>query len=188
MIRFTPSTEQDFPQLTEWIQSDPYHKDCLNPGWWITGNGFLAFCLQDSHGPTMYARVDVENDSLRLHCQFAPESEVSKPRVVKSLLFAIPKMKELAKHENLTGLVTQSTSEPLIKFLSRLGFVPATQNDYILEIKSCFRQNKSQPLKAEAERNQSDKPTNDWDRRVDQSEVLYHTRERSTSMSPQSQC
>jgi hypothetical protein len=134
MTRFTPSTENDVQQLSEWINADCYHKDCLNPGWWITGSGFLSFCVQDSQGPTMYARVDVENDSLRLHCQFAPQSEVSRARVIKALLFAIPRMKELAKSENLSRLITQSTSEPLIGFLSRLGFVQATHSDYVLEI------------------------------------------------------
>jgi hypothetical protein len=131
-MKFTPSTEQDIEQLSEWIENDPYHKDCLNPHWWLTGQGLLSYCIQDSKGPTMYVRLDVEDSSMRLHCQFAPISEVSKIRVVKSLIWALPKMKSVARHNNLQSFVYKSTSPDLIKFMQmKFGFVPVGNDDYM---------------------------------------------------------
>lgn len=132
-MKFTESTESDIEQLSEWIKADPYHKDCLNPYWWLTGNGgLLSYCLQDNRGPTMYVRLDKENDLLRLHTQFSPESEVSKLRVVKSLLWALPKMEVIAHENNLKGFIYKSVSPSLIDFMKKkFGFVSAdSDNDY----------------------------------------------------------
>src|SRR6266850_3406080 len=116
-MKLTPSTKQDIEQLTEWIKADPYHKDCQDPLWWLTGNGLLSYCIQDSKGLTMYVRLDAENGSMRLHCQFAPVSEVSKIRVIKSLLWALPKMRQVAEQNNLHSFVYRSTSLDLITFM-----------------------------------------------------------------------
>jgi len=133
-MKFTPSTEQDVPQLQEWIQHDAYHKDCLNPSWWFTGQGLLSYCIQDDKGPTMYVRIDKENDLMRLHTQFAPDSEVSKRRVIKSLVWAVPLMEHLGKQENLKGFIFKSTSPLLIDFMRRkFGFQPVGNDDYVLK-------------------------------------------------------
>jgi hypothetical protein len=131
-MKLTSSTTDDIEQLTAWIKNDPYHRDCLNPVWWLTGNGLLSYCIQDSKGPTMYVRTDKENDLMRLHCQFAPESEVSKIRVVKSLLWALPKMEFFGKQNQLTGFVYKSTSPSLVQFMQiKFGFMPfGFDNDY----------------------------------------------------------
>lgn len=130
-MKFTESIESDIEQLSLWIQNDPYHMDCLNPYWWLTGQGLLSYCLQDAKGPTMYVRLDVEDNLLRLHTQFAPESEVSKLRVVKSLLWALPKMQQIACENNLKGFIYKSSSESLIKFMkNKFGFIPAGSDDY----------------------------------------------------------
>lgn len=131
-MKFSESTPNDIEQLTEWIKHDPYHKDCLIPEWWLTGDGLLSYCIQDSQGPTMYVRIDKENDLMRLHCQFAPETEVSKSRVVKSLLWALPRMEVFAKQQQLKGFVYKSTSPSLIQFMQiRFGFTPiGSDNDY----------------------------------------------------------
>lgn len=132
-MKFTESTENDIGQLSEWIKSDPYHKDSLDPLWWLTGNGLLSYCLQDSKGPTMYVRLDRDNDLLRLHCQFSPESEVSKLRAIKSIIWAIPKMEELAKREQLKGLVFKSINPLLIDFMFRkFSFVSMGNDDFVL--------------------------------------------------------
>ena len=125
------STEQDIPQLTEWIQNDPYHKDYLDPEWWLTGNGLLSYVIQDSNGPTMYVRVDSENELLRIHTQFAPESEVSKLRVIKSIVWALPIMEKVAKDNQLVGLIYKSTNPSLISFMQiKFSFVPCGDDDY----------------------------------------------------------
>jgi len=132
-MKFTPSTEQDIEQLTEWIKADPYHKGCLDPLWWLTGQGLLCYCLQDEKGPTMYVRLDKDGDLLRIHTQFAPQSEVSKIRTAKSLLWAFPKMRDVAKKNNLTGFVFKSISEKLITFMQiAFSFVPIGNDDYQL--------------------------------------------------------
>jgi hypothetical protein len=131
-MKFTDSTEQDIQQLSEWIQQDPYHRDCLNPRWWLTGQGLQSFCLQDSIGPTMYIRLDDEKPLLRIHIQFGPESEVSKSRVVKSIVKALPVVQQFATQNKFDGFIFKSISEPLINFLKiKFGFTPTgTDNDY----------------------------------------------------------
>ena len=131
-MKLTESTINDIEQLTEWIQNDPYHKDCLDPHWWLTGNGLLAYCMQDMKGPTLYVRTDIDGEFLRLHTQFAPESVVSKTRVIKTILWTIPKMKHLACENNLKGLIFQSSSPSLIQFMQvKFRFVPTGNNDYV---------------------------------------------------------
>lgn len=136
-MKFLPSTENDIEQLSEWIKADPYHKDYLDPFWWLTGNGLLSYCIHDSKGPTMYVRLDEEAGLMRLHCQFAPESEVSRIRVVKSLLWALPKMKSVARDKNLQGFVYRSTSPLLISFMqTKFGFTPVGADDYWVPIEA----------------------------------------------------
>lgn len=130
MLKLTPSTPNDIEQLTEWIQADPYHKDCLDPQWWLTGNGLLCYCIQDQVGPTMYVRTEAENDLLRIHTQFAPLTEVSKLRVIKSIVKALPVMEKLAIDNNLKGFIYKSTSPSLIQFMQvKFGFAPTGNSD-----------------------------------------------------------
>jgi hypothetical protein len=133
-MKFTPSTEQDTEQLSEWILADidPPHRS-VSPSWWLTGNGVLSYCLHDTKGPTMYVRLDKDKDMMRLHCQFAPVSEVSRLRVARSLLFALPRMREIAKKSNLKGFVYKSTHPDLISFMQTcFSFVPNGDDDYKL--------------------------------------------------------
>lgn len=135
-MRFTSSTLDDIEQLTEWIEHDPYHKDCLDPLWWLTGQGVLSYCIQDSRGPVFYARLDCENSFLRLHTQFAPLSEVSKLRVVKGLLWALPRMGLVAIQNECVAFIFKSTSPELIRFMERkFGFVSIGNDDYSCPIK-----------------------------------------------------
>jgi hypothetical protein len=130
-MKFTESTENDIEQLTEWIQNDPYHQDCLDPYWWLTGQGLLSFCIQDSNGPIMYVRLDRDGELLRFHTQFAPESEVSKLRVVKSIVRGLPKIELIARAYNLKGFIFKSTSLSLINFMkNKFGFIPVNSEDY----------------------------------------------------------
>jgi hypothetical protein len=133
-MKFVASTERDIGQLSRWIQNDPYHKNYIDPIWWLTGNGLLSYCLYDSKGPTMYVRLDKDGDSLRLHCQFAPASEVSKMRVAKSLLQALPRMRKVATDNGLNAFVYKSVSPDLVSFMQTVfGFVPVGNDDYKLQ-------------------------------------------------------
>lgn len=132
MIKLTPSTKDDIEQLTEWIEHDPYHKDCLNPEWWLTGNGMLSFVVQDDKGPTMYVRTEIDRVALRVHIQFAPESEVSRQRVITSLVEGFPLVAKFGKDSGCVRMVYKSTSPGLIAFLQKqLSFVPAGDDDYV---------------------------------------------------------
>jgi hypothetical protein len=132
-MKFIPSTSGDIEQLSEWIQNDPYHKDSLDPLWWLTGQGFLSFCIQDDKGPTMYARLDEEDGLMRLHCQFGPESEVSKKRVIQTFLWALPKLQIKAQENGMIGFIYKSTSPLLIQYMERqFGFQAIGNDDHKL--------------------------------------------------------
>ncbi len=136
-MKFESSTEQDIPQLQRWIDADLYHKNLFDPAWWLTGNGLLSYVVHDSEGPIMYARLDQEGSLARLYCQFAPESEVPKIRLVKGLLKTIPVIAEYCKQRHIEGIVFRSTSPTLIAFGRRVfEFKPLDKDDdYVLYFK-----------------------------------------------------
>lgn len=134
-MKFEPSTIQDIPTLYSWIKADSYHRDSeLGPEWWITGNGFLSYLVFDDQGTVFYMRTDKDGDYLRLNTQFAPEDAVSKRRVAPAIIFMLDRMKILATHEGFKGLIYQSTSPNLIKFVAKQGFEAVENNDYLLRI------------------------------------------------------
>jgi hypothetical protein len=125
-----PTTVEDIPVLSRWIQADPYHRDHLDPLWWLTGTDCrLAYKVVDDEGTTLYMRTDIDGDRLRLHTQFGTE-EVSKKRTATSLLWGWPAMIQLAKKDGLRGCVFESTSPTLIAFMAKQRFKPAGNNDY----------------------------------------------------------
>lgn len=129
------TTEVHLPQIQEWIDADPYHKDedLHTPGWLLTGGGELAFCVADSDGPLCFVRLDAEGDMLRLATQFAPESEVSKKRLVMGLVSTgIPAIIQFGKDKGFKGIVFESTSESLIGFMNKQGFFKVSGDDYAL--------------------------------------------------------
>lgn len=135
-MKLEPSTEKDVQQLSRWITADPYHKDCLDPVWWLTGSGLLTFCLQDDKGPVCYVRLDEENEVLiRLHTQFGPREEVSKLRLIKGMLYCFPMVRIFCNHR-YSSIVFNSVSPLLIDFMERkYGFQPVGGNDYVLPFK-----------------------------------------------------
>lgn len=133
MINFSASTLDDVEQIKEWAQVDPYHFHQGEPEWWLTGNGgLLAFCLQDELGPLAYVRLDTEGDLTRLHTQFAPETVVSKKRLVVGMLAAIPTTIPYLKKQGSRGIIFNSVSSSLIGFMSKIGFFPVSGDDYAL--------------------------------------------------------
>jgi hypothetical protein len=125
------STERDIDELLEWIIQDPHHRDHVDPFFWLTGNGILSYKIVDSLGTTMYVRLEEDNKLMRIHTQFGPEEQVSKIRVIKSLLWALPKMELVGRKFDLEGFVFKSTSSSLIKFMTyKFGFTPMGNDDY----------------------------------------------------------
>ena len=129
---FKETTALDTERLERWIELDPYHRG-TDPLFWMTGNGLLSYRIDDAQGVTMYVRLDKNDNLLRLHTQFAPDTEVSKLRTVKGLIWALPKMETVARENNLDGYVFQSTSPSLILFMvKKFGFTPIGNDDYQL--------------------------------------------------------
>lgn len=135
-MALTSTTENDLSQIEEWIQADPWHKDedRHTAEFLLTGGGLLAFCLTDEKGPLCFVRLDSEGDMVRLSTQFGPESEIDKKRLVVGLLNeGIPAIKAFAQKMGYKGIVFESTSESLIKFMDKQGFFKAAgEHDYAL--------------------------------------------------------
>ena len=133
-MKLSPTTEKDIPTITDWIAADPDHRDDqTDPEWYLTGYGALAFHVADDNGPLFFVRLDIEGNMLRLVTQFAPESEVSKNRLVTALLSTgIPAIIKFAKRKEYRGIVFESTTESLIKFMDKQGFKPVGADDYAL--------------------------------------------------------
>lgn len=136
MINFTPSTLDDVEQLTEWIAHDPYHFHQGQPEWWLSEaqGSLLAFCLTDAQGPLTYVRLDAEGEYVRIHTQFAPESVVSKRRLVVGMIYAVKCLIQLYKNNGAKGLVFNSVNPSLVGFMGKhLGFNPVGDDDYRLD-------------------------------------------------------
>jgi hypothetical protein len=133
---FTESTLADVEQLTEWIAHDPYHFHQGQPEWWLSGaqGSLLAFCLMDARGPLTYVRLDAEGEYVRIHTQFAPESVVSKRRLVVGMIYAVKCLIQLYKSNGAKGLVFNSVNPSLVGFMGKhLGFKSIGDDDYVLD-------------------------------------------------------
>lgn len=133
MINFSESTSADVKQITEWTARDLYHTEEY-PEWWLTGNGLLAFCLMDERGPLAYVRLNAEGEYVRIHTQFAPESIVSKRRLVVGMIECVRKLIEIYKADEKKGLIFGSISPTLVAFMDKhLGFKPVGISDHRLD-------------------------------------------------------
>lgn len=133
---FTPSTVEDISQLSEWIAYDPYHFHQSQPEWWLTGmdGSLLAFCLMDERGPLSYVRLDAEGEYVRIHIQFAPESVVSKRRLVIGMIEGVKVLNDYYKKEGMKGFVFNSINPSLVAFMGKqLGFKSVGNDDYRLD-------------------------------------------------------
>lgn len=136
-MKLAHTTELDVEHLARWIAQDPYHQDCLNPYWWMTGLGVLAFCLRDKEGPLAYVRLDEKNADglIRLHTQFGPREEVSKSRLVAGMLQCIPIVQQFCIEQSGKGIIFQSVSPSLIGFMKKkFNFEDFNQDDFVWRI------------------------------------------------------
>ena len=127
-IKFVSSTADDTSQIQQWTDADIYHRGQHNPGWWITGNGLLSFCLHDDQGPCFYVRID-DGEYASLSVQFAPEDVVSKRRLVHAILQALPKIIGIIKANGSKGLIFDSVSPSLVRFMEKVGFKQVQESD-----------------------------------------------------------
>lgn len=137
MIKFSATSFEDQDRILDWATADPYHSSqalISGPGWWLTGSQCLmAARIDDSQGPVFYSRLDDEVDFVRLHIQFAPQEVVSRGRVAKAIIEALPMWETYAKTQGKQGIVFESISATLIVFGEKLGFERIGQSDdYVL--------------------------------------------------------
>lgn len=147
-MKFSPTIIDDIPQIEKWIELDPDHQNRMSADWWLTGNDcLLAFCVEDEIGPVMYVRLDAEGNLARLHTQFGPPSDISKERVVNVLTSGFPVMAKEIASQGYKGIIFESVSRRLIRFMSKLNFTHHDKHDngsdYVLnfaEVESCVDQ------------------------------------------------
>jgi hypothetical protein len=138
MIKVKETTPQDVKQIREWIAADPFHagdERWSQPELMMTGHGMLSCCVQDDMGPVFYMKLQEDGDYVRVIVQFGPETAVSKRRVIKALVYmAIPIMKGFAEGSEKRGVVFESYSPELIRFMDKQGFKPVEgSNDFRYE-------------------------------------------------------
>lgn len=136
MITFNPSTADDLNQLDLWIAHDPYQFHQGQPEWWLSGaeSSLLSFRLEDNIGPLTYVRLDEEDEYIRIHTQFAPETTVSKRRLVVGMIHAVKVLIEAYKNEGKKGLVFNSINSSLYTFMNKhLGFKSIGNDNYQLD-------------------------------------------------------
>jgi hypothetical protein len=133
MISFRATEKMDSDRITEWIRRDLDHAGQMSADWWSEGT-VLSSCVEDGKGPVLYIRLDSEGLGLRLNIQFAPEDLVTKSRTAKTILKGMPVLAEEMKKRGAKAIVFESTANPLIKFMNRMGFEYWKDNDYVLSL------------------------------------------------------
>jgi hypothetical protein len=137
-VRLETTTEKDLPTIDAWCAYEPYLSRAIYNIAFLTASpdSILCFRLDDSAGPTMFVRVekDLYDRHARMHILFAPESSVSRMRVAKAVVKTFPTILQHFKDLGYEGLIFDSVSQSLIRFLSKFGFKAVDNtNDFLLK-------------------------------------------------------
>jgi hypothetical protein len=129
MLRSREVTESDRSQIEQWISVDADHRGRCNADFWLKPEtGVKLFAIEDALGPIFYVRGE---SLLRLHIQFAPESE--RRRTARAVDEFTGLIAAGAKKNNYKQLIFESVVEPLIAFLSKRGF-RASKNEFVMDL------------------------------------------------------
>lgn len=128
---FRETQPDDSERISDWIQRDLNHAGKMSSDWWLEGS-VLSCCVEDNDGPVLYLRLDSEGSAVRLHIQFAPTEVVPKMRTAKAIMRGFPKLAEVMKEQGAKAILFESESNPLIKFMNKMGFDYWKDNDYVL--------------------------------------------------------
>jgi len=136
MVSFVPTNHEDQANIRKWIQQDPFHKADYTEAMadaMLTGaeNCILSCAVKDEGGVVFYLQLKWDGDLVRIGTQFGPAEEVSKSRTAHCITEALPAVIVLSKGKGAKGLVFYSNSASLIKFMSRWGFEPRGEDDYV---------------------------------------------------------
>lgn len=141
-MQFKSSGVDNLSEIQSWIDQDTDHQNKMRADWWLTGNlCLLAGRVEDDIGTVVYFRVDNEDCMARLHVQFAPSDEVIKPRLIKAILIGYYKIETMMKLKKMKGIVFDSQSRDLIRFMSKLGFRHLDKDDYVLRFEEQHENN-----------------------------------------------
>lgn len=135
MTNLRPTIKSDLDLIRRWIDCDPFHNEEKRHSaeWMLTPGGLLSFTLEDSEGSICFVRFDADVDLVRFATQFGPSEEVSKRRLITAMLSTgLPALYLFAKKNKYKGVVYESTSETLIRFMATQGFKRDKDNDYLL--------------------------------------------------------
>lgn len=138
MVRFVfEDSHTTIERLAEWIRADPFHQGSNCEEWATQEDNLIVACwVYDDKGPVMFLRADAEGDKVRLHIQFAPAVDVSQMRQVKAILNGWPRFLDTVTVPGVKGIVFQSISPSLIKFMKRMGFEDSqNENEYVLAVR-----------------------------------------------------
>jgi hypothetical protein len=129
MLRSREVTETDRAEIAKWISVDADHAGKCDSDFWLKPEpGVKLFAIEDALGPIFYVRGE---SLLRLHIQFAPESE--RRRLARAIDEFTPLIAAGAKKNNYKQLVFESVVQPLIAFLSKRGF-RASKNEFVRDL------------------------------------------------------
>ena len=135
MIKLTPSTLDDIPQITDWMAADEYLQNQGDPTWWLTGTPcLLAFYGQDDIGPVFYVKLVEMDGYARMYTVFGPANEVAPKRIAKAILAIVPQLSLVMKDLNCKGITFETKSTSLGVFMEKnLNFVLDKDGTYVLE-------------------------------------------------------
>jgi hypothetical protein len=116
-----PIEERDRAQLEAWIAADPFHRDYVQPEFFMNG----GMVLEDAEGATYFVRLE---PALRVHIQFPPAAtRYERERTMKALADGMAWLRSFCRGRGIEQLIFSSKFPPLIRFcVKRLGFKQST--------------------------------------------------------------
>lgn len=146
MVELIASTETDLPLIDEWLTYEPYASRAVFNIAFLTASpdSMLCFRLDDQTGPVLFCRIekDQQDEKLaRFHILFGPSDQVAPIRAAKVMIKTMPIVFDYVSSEGYVGIIFDSVSDHLVRFLSKFGFEQVwcgdTQTtDYILKFDS----------------------------------------------------
>ena len=117
-MKIRPTVSSDLPTIADWILADDYHRGKTAAVFFLNGPA-ANMTVEDSKGPILFVRAELEPECLILHVQFAPNQKL---RTSKAIVFFDKEIKERAVTSNVSEIRFETVHQPLIDFMARLGW------------------------------------------------------------------
>jgi hypothetical protein len=119
MVIFRKTEPEDILMLTVWIAADPPHRQIPTSFFTEYREGVATYVIEDTKGPVIFVRQEVEGENTRLHTQFPP---TSRKRIVKALEEAYPLVAADAKRKGFKTVRFETHSVALARVMFAMGF------------------------------------------------------------------